>query len=208
MRSPACVGREGRDREQPTTSTTPTFMGLDRPGTGSGAKLGGVGKAGENVIIGVVDTGIWPEHPSFCDRTGLIVRTGEGAEARLSAALRGWHGKCHAGRGFNASDCNQKLIGAQLLTSSGFGASRTSPSATSSRRATTTATAATRRRTAGGNNGIQATGDAAPFGKISGMAPRARIAAYKVCWRTPATAAAPAPTASPRSTRPSPTAWT
>ena len=44
---------------------------------------------------------------------------------------------------------------------------------------------------------------------ISGIAPRARIAAYKVCWETgrPA-AAASAPTASRRSTRPSPTAST
>ena len=36
--------------------------------------------------------------------------------------------------------------------------------------------------TAGGNNGVQATGDAASLGKISGMAPRARLAMYKVCW--------------------------
>ncbi len=36
--------------------------------------------------------------------------------------------------------------------------------------------------TSGGNEGVQTTGDAAVFGKISGIAPRARIAAYKVCW--------------------------
>ena len=33
--------------------------------------------------------------------------------------------------------------------------------------------------TAGGNNGVAATGPAAVFGTISGMAPRARIASYK-----------------------------
>ena len=38
--------------------------------------------------------------------------------------------------------------------------------------------------TAGGNDGVPATGAAAVFGAISGIAPRARIAAYKVCWET------------------------
>ncbi len=36
--------------------------------------------------------------------------------------------------------------------------------------------------TAAGNADVPATGAAASFGSISGMAPRARIAAYKVCW--------------------------
>jgi len=36
--------------------------------------------------------------------------------------------------------------------------------------------------TAGGNAGVPATGPAAVIGAISGMAPRARVAAYKVCW--------------------------
>jgi len=38
--------------------------------------------------------------------------------------------------------------------------------------------------TAGGNNGVQPTGPAAGFPPISGMAPRARIAAYKALWST------------------------
>jgi len=33
-----------------------------------------------------------------------------------------------------------------------------------------------------GNYGVQATGDAAAFGKVSGIAPRARLAIYKACW--------------------------
>ena len=39
-----------------------------------------------------------------------------------------------------------------------------------------------------GNNGVQATGDAASFGKVSGIAPRARLAVYKACWVTPGVA--------------------
>ena len=38
--------------------------------------------------------------------------------------------------------------------------------------------------TAGGNANVPTTGEAAVFGTISGIAPRARIAAYKVCWET------------------------
>ncbi|MDX1392629.1 MAG: S8 family serine peptidase, partial [Rheinheimera sp.] len=38
--------------------------------------------------------------------------------------------------------------------------------------------------TAGGNEGVEISGAASVFGKISGIAPRARIAAYKVCWET------------------------
>ena len=42
------------------TSNTPDFMGLTGPG-GAWSQLGGVGNAGEGVIIGVVDTGIVAE---------------------------------------------------------------------------------------------------------------------------------------------------
>ncbi|MEK7323936.1 MAG: S8 family serine peptidase, partial [Chloroflexota bacterium] len=41
------------------TSSTPAFLGLTAPG-GLWDQLGGVGNAGEGVIVGVVDTGIWP----------------------------------------------------------------------------------------------------------------------------------------------------
>ena len=51
------------------TASTPAFLGLDAPG-GLWAQLGGVGSAGEDVIIGVIDGGVWPESLSFSDRTG------------------------------------------------------------------------------------------------------------------------------------------
>ena len=41
----------------PTTENSPTFLGLDDP-AGAWAR----GFDGEDVIIGVIDTGIWPEH--------------------------------------------------------------------------------------------------------------------------------------------------
>ena len=162
---------------QPDTSSTPNFLGISKPG-GLWDMLGGVGKSGEDIIVGVVDTGIWPEHPSFSDRTGA---NSSGVGGKLSyQQIPGWHGKCVPGEEFNASNCNQKLIGAQFFYA-GFGTDQIaerdflSPRDYNGHGSHTSSTAA-------GNNGIQATGDAAGFGKISGMAPRARIAMYKVCW--------------------------
>jgi hypothetical protein len=154
------------------TATTPAFMGLTGS-DGAWAKLGGVSKAGEDVIVGVVDTGIVrDDHPSFTDRSsdGKLVYQ----------QIPGWHGKCTPGEGWDASNCGQKLIGAQYFYK-GFGLDRIadrdfiSPRDYNGHGSHTSSTAA-------GNNGVQPTGDAALFGKISGMAPRARIAMYKVCW--------------------------
>ena len=164
------------------TSSTPAFLGLDAPG-GLWDQLGGVGRAGEDIIIGVVDSGVWPESASFSDRTGS---NGNGTkDGKLSyQQIPGWHGKCTPGEGFPASACNQKLIGAQRFNAAwggdaGLKAER--PWEFASPRdynghGTHTAS------TAGGNNGVALTGSAAVFGRVSGMAPRARIAAYKALW--------------------------
>ena len=162
---------------QPDTSSTPTFLGLDRE-DGLWDQLGGVGSAGEDVIVGIVDTGIWPEHPSFSDRTRSNANDVDGKLGYKQ--IPGWHGKCTPGEAFTAADCNQKLIGAQYFYA-GFGLGDIADRDFISSRdynghGSHTAS------TAAGNNAVQATGDAALLGSISGMAPRARIAMYKVCW--------------------------
>ena len=160
------------------TATTPAFLGLTDAGTGLWAR----GIKCENVIIGIVDSGIWPESKSFSDRTG----TGpNGQPGKLSYhQIPGWHGKCSSGEdsdgSFNASNCNQKLIGAQFFCEA-KGCDTVLPHEFLSPRdynghGTHTAS------TAGGNEGVPLTGDAALFGSVNGIAPRARIAAYKVCW--------------------------
>ena len=168
------------------TATTPTFLGLTDP-DGVWARLGGTGNAGEGVIIGIIDSGIWPENPSFSDRTGV---NGNGTQDGKLAyqQIPGWHGKCTPGEAFNASMCNQKLIGAQWFNAgqggnAGIDADR--PWEFNSVRdynghGTHTAS------TAGGNNGVPVTGQGSVFGAISGMAPHARIAAYKALWSTEA----------------------
>ncbi len=168
------------------TSSTPTFLGLTDPG-GLWDQLGGTTSAGEGIIIGDIDSGIWPESLSFTDRVDKDGVPSSGPTAKLVyQQIPGWHGKCTPGEAFNASMCNQKLIGAQWFDASwggdaGIEAQR--PWEFTSVRdynghGTHTAS------TAGGNNDVPTTGPAAVFGPVSGMAPRARIAMYKALWST------------------------
>jgi subtilisin family serine protease len=175
------------------TSSTPSFLGLDAEG-GLWNQLGGFGHAGEDVVIGVVDSGIWPEALSFSDRVDAngLPSNAPGAK-RAYQQLPGWHGKCTNGEAFSATNCNQKLIGAQYFNAAwadvgaGLTANQTlnrdrpweflSPRDYNSHGTHTSSTA-------GGNHGVAATGPASVFGSISGMAPRARIAMYKALWST------------------------
>ena len=168
------------------TSSTPTFIGL----TGKDGFWKEQGAKGEDIIIGVIDSGIWPEHPSFSDRKKSH---GHGHDFHSRGRdegdfdykrIRGWHGICQAGEQFTADDCNRKLIGARYYNA-GFGGDAgikaifpyefNSPRDYNGHGTHTSSTA-------GGNEDVRVTGDAAAFGKISGIAPRARIAMYKALW--------------------------
>lgn len=170
-------------REQ-DTSSTPAFLGLDAVG-GLWEQLGGVENAGEGIIIGIVDSGIWPENLSFSDRSGLNGNATK--DGKLSfQQIPGWHGKCVPGEKFTASLCNQKLIGAQFFNA-GWGGSAVLESerpwefmSVRDYNGHGSHTAST----SGGNHGVSVTGPGAVLGKVSGMAPRARIAAYKALWST------------------------
>ena len=164
------------------TSSTPEFLGLTDEG-GLWDQLGGIGSAGDGVIIGVIDTGIWPESLSFSDRTGVNGNATKDGKLAYQQ-IPGWHGKCTPGEAFNASMCNQKLIGAQWFNA-GFGGNAgvdaDMPWEFNSARdygghGTHTSS------TAGGNANVPTTGAASMFGSISGMAPHARIAMYKALW--------------------------
>lgn len=165
----------------PDTSRTPAFLGLSGPGGLYGNNI-----TGENVIIGLVDTGITPEHPSFSDKvdgSGKPVPSQQAGTLVYQALPAGqWTGTCAQGPGFTATDCNNKLIGARFFHA-GFdqsGRTRQSVEFTSPRdsdgHGSHTAS------TAGGNSGVAASFNGQSLGTISGIAPRARIAAYKVCW--------------------------
>ncbi len=167
------------------TATTPDFLGLTAPGS-LWDQLGGVGSAGEDIIIGIIDGGVWPENPSFSDRTGTNGNNTKDGKLDYQQ-IPGWHGKCTPGEEFNASHCNQKLIGARYYNAAwggDEGIDLTLPWEYNSPRdlgghGSHTAS------TAGGNNGTPLNGASADLlGTVSGIAPRARIAVYKTCWET------------------------
>lgn len=161
------------------TSSTPTFLGLD-----GAAGFWSTRATGEDVIIGIVDGGIWPEQLSFSDRIGANGIPSGNEGKKVYQQIPGWHGKCTPGEKFNAANCNQKLIGARYYNAGWGGNAAINaffPFEFNSPRdwaghGTHTAS------TAGGNRGVPATGITVGFGSINGIAPRARIAAYKVCW--------------------------
>jgi subtilisin family serine protease len=112
---PEVVAIERDQLMQMDTATTPDFLGLTAEG-GLWEQLGGVGASGEDVIIGIVDSGIWPESMSFSDRTGTNGNNTQDDKLDYQQ-IPGWHGKCTPGEAFPASLCNQKLIGAQYYNS-------------------------------------------------------------------------------------------
>lgn len=91
------------------TATALAFLGL--------TDAGGVWAArakGESILIGIVNSGSWPEHPSFSDRTDVKGNGTKGGKLGCQQ-IPGWNGKGIPGGAFDASHCNQKLIGAQFF---------------------------------------------------------------------------------------------
>lgn len=171
------------------TSYTPAFLGLDGPG-GLWSTLGGQHSAGEDVVVGIIDGGVWPENPAFADRLdgNGLPSFDSGAKLDYGQPPVSWKGSCQLGEGFTEAHCNNKLIGAQYFDAdfqalgfnthwSEFRSARDSIGGTLGHggHGTHTASTAAGNRAPARVNGID-------MGIVSGMAPRARIAAYKVCW--------------------------
>ena len=160
------------------TITTPAFLGLSAPG-GLWDQLGGPGRAGagRGIVIGDIDSGIWPESTSFAP----LVKPGK---------LSGWNGTCQTGQQFDASDCTNKIIGARYFDA-GWGGDAQIPitfpteyvsARDSNGHGTHTAS------TAGGDNDVPFVINGNLLGNGTGMAPNARIAVYKALWNTGASA--------------------
>ncbi len=169
----------------PHTVTTPSFVGLTQAG-GLWQQLGGQDKAGEGMIVGIIDSGIWPEHPSFADKVdGTGAPSHSGSTLVYDAPPATWKGACVTGEGFSLSNCNNKLIGAryfkepaQNLHWTEFLSPRDSVAGPTGHGGHGTHVAST----AAGNANAKVVQDGFDLGTMSGIAPRARIAAYKVCW--------------------------
>ncbi len=183
------------------TDNSPDFINLT-----NGGEPWSKGYTGEDVIIGIVDTGIWPEHPSIAD-VPTHKKGNKGPLVPYGPPPASWHGDefedtCQFGNdAFNPADaafeCNNKLLAARYYRA-GFAAgdicgepgmdcgwtdflSARDNDGHGSHTATTAA----------GNYGVEASIDGTPLGTVSGVAPRARISVYKVCWNGSLTTTVP-----------------
>lgn len=159
--------------EHPLTEVTPEFLGA----SAVWPSLGGQVAAASDVVVGVIDTGIWPEHPSFED-LGLPPVPGD----------RG----CQFGDGSDPDlgdpfTCTDKLIGAYAFADTYLGiigaadgefcdnaAFECSPRDADGHGTHTASTAA-------GNALRPASVFGVDRGDVSGMAPGARVIAYRAC---------------------------
>ncbi|KAI3919071.1 hypothetical protein MKW98_016624 [Papaver atlanticum] len=149
------------------TTRTPHFLGLsDNSGLWPGSEYG------DDIIIGVLDTGIWPESQSFND------------SSIANPVPKRWKGICESGPDFPSTSCNKKIIGARFYYK-GIEAKvkhklnetrdSKSPRDTDGHGTHTASTAA---GSVVKNAGLYEYG----VGEAKGMATKARIAAYKICW--------------------------
>ncbi|WOL15431.1 hypothetical protein Cni_G24212 [Canna indica] len=163
---PGVLGVLPETRYELHTTRTPEFLGLERS-----EGLVPQSNTESDIVVGVLDTGVWPERKSYND-------------AGLGPIPASWKGACEEGKDFKpASACNRKLIGARSF-SKGYEASMgpideskesKSPRDNDGHGTHTSSTAA---------------GSAVPdanllgyaAGTARGMATRARVAVYKVCW--------------------------
>ncbi|KAI6679742.1 hypothetical protein NL676_033623 [Syzygium grande] len=159
------------------TTRTPAFLGI----TGDlglsedpqeGGPSGGKRRAFGDVVVGVLDTGVWPESKSFDD-------------AGMPEVPARWKGECESGPDFSPKSCNKKLVGARFFSKGYHMASGANflkkPKELESPRdqdghGTHTAS------TAAGSPVTNASLLGYASGTARGMADHARVAVYKVCW--------------------------
>jgi hypothetical protein len=164
-----------RSTKQAVTRTrTPALHGMPDAGL-SPVGVAGRAHAGRGQVVGVVDTGIWPENPSFA---GLPQRA-----PGTSARLPGFHGSCAAADHWAPSACNDTLVSARFFVR-GFGQDAVASAEHLSARDAVGHGSHTA-STVAGNGRVRVTIDDRSFGRTSGVAPAARLAVYKACWAGP-----------------------
>ena len=163
---------------QVQTDSSPEFIGLN--GTGEAWTTG---LTGAGVVVGVIDTGIWPEHPSFADN-GLPAPPVTLKDIPAEGDLPAFPACDFGNTAHNPNDapftCNNKLIGARQVMPTyreliGAAADEFNSARDDNGHGTHTAS------TAAGNAGVAAEifGEPVGDGTISGIAPDAHVIAYK-----------------------------
>jgi subtilisin family serine protease len=168
--------------QQPTTDASGDFLGLS-----GDAGVWATQATGDGVLVGIIDSGIWPEHPSV-DPAGFA---GSDSGYRLEPIVDPDAGIDSTGCDFgttthdlapgfydDAFSCNAKLIGARhimpaYLALTGLTDVEYDSARDEDGHGTHTAT------TAAGNAGVIASVLGVERGTVSGIAPDAQIAVYK-----------------------------
>ncbi|KAL6008149.1 hypothetical protein ACLOJK_033655 [Asimina triloba] len=129
---------------------------------------------GDDIVVGIFDTGVWPESKSFEEDLSLKPIPGS------------WAGKCVKGESFKSSQCNRKLVGARYYLEAFE--ERYGPLNKTSNFEYRSARDALGHGTHVASTAVgSVVGENASFfglgkGLARGGAPRARLAVYKVCW--------------------------
>ncbi|QNN52878.1 S8 family serine peptidase [Nocardioides mesophilus] len=179
------------------TWNTPNFLGLSGKDGAWKEQAHGRGNAGQGTVVGVIDSGIWPEAKSFRGAALTSEPKGKWGISRVRESVRMdkadggvFTGACeleHDGivaDGWSADDCNTKLIGARFYPDAYIDnmAGQDMPGTEFLSARDGDGHGSHTASTAAGNPVKDATVEDVNFGEISGMAPGARIAAYKVCF--------------------------
>ena len=178
----------------PDAQSSTDFLGLGDDVEGAGGvweETGGVAHAGEGVVVGVIDTGIAPEHPSFAgSKLKKQKQSGsdpysDGSYVYFDKSDGGqFRGAIVKGQDWDKHDYSTKLIGGQYFaagaTAAGFDFQHDylSPRDGDGHGSHTASTAA-------GDFGVEAAVEGVGLGTISGVAPAAKVAAYKACYVGP-----------------------
>lgn len=179
------------EARQLDTWNTPKFLGLDGGKKSVWSQLGGAEQAGDGIVVGVIDSGAWPESASFAGAplTGTPqgkwgLKRANGLTIMKKADGDVFTAPCQTGEEWTEADCNSKLISARYYADTYVKnvpeANRPATEYISPRdgggHGSHTAS------TAVGNHGVPMSVDGVNFGKGSGMAPGAKLAVYKTCF--------------------------
>lgn len=162
---PGVIRIEREKIYQLDTDVGPQFIGADNIWSGAAT---GTPTKGEGILVGVIDTGINMDHPSFADIGG------DGYNHTNPLGAGNYIGWCAAGNPYTTTvlPCNDKLIGVW-----GYASNGNDPEDADGHGSHTASTVA-------GNVIMSATVDgagAAITRTISGVAPHANIIAYAAC---------------------------
>lgn len=167
------------------------FLKLTGPDGLWARQFGGPAGAGKGIVIGVIDSGIWPESASVAgapladapDPDDPTRAYRDGDRIVMAKADGGtFTGECEAGEQFTADLCSTKIVGARYFADTYLAATPPanvndliSPRDVDGHGTHTGSTAA-------GNADIPASVDGRDYGTISGVAPAASISVYKALW--------------------------